>query len=70
MEVVMICEVPQKKTPLMGKANLNADYIDNYVQIALKNGFITEKNGIYAITDVGREFVKQIKVLEESVQFA
>ncbi len=49
------------KTRIMFRANLSFKLLEKYLDAVISAGFVRFEGSIYALTDLGREFLKQYK---------
>jgi len=63
-EILMVAKKGTIKTRMVYKANSNFKYIQQYIDIALKNGLLEERNGRYYTTEKGISVILHILNLE------
>ncbi|ALG97222.1 hypothetical protein AVT97_gp59 [Sulfolobales Virus YNP2] len=56
------CQTGSKKTWVMYKANLSYDLTTSYLDELIKMGLVEPKDGLYYITEKGKQFLELLKV--------
>ena len=59
------CQNGAKKTWVMYRANLSYDLTTNYLNDLVKRGLIENKEGLYYITDKGKQLLEVLKAWKE-----
>ena len=59
------CQNGAKKTWVMYRANLSYDLATNYLSELVKRGLIENREGMYYITDKGRQLLEVLKAWKE-----
>ena len=65
LEVLEVCQNGAKKTWVMYRANLSYDLTTNYLSVLMKEGLIENKDGLYYITDKGKELLELLKAWKQ-----
>ena len=61
-DILENCQNGAKKTWVMYRANLSYDLTTNYLNDLAKRGLIENKDGLYYITDKGKQLLELLKV--------
>ncbi|AIZ11391.1 hypothetical protein AVU39_gp57 [Sulfolobus monocaudavirus SMV2] len=56
------CQNGSRKTWVMYRANLSYDLTDNYLKELMKLGLVESKDGLYYITEKGKQLLELLKV--------
>jgi predicted transcriptional regulator len=56
-DVLDQCETDSRKTWVMYKANLSYELVENYLEYLEKLGLVESKDGLYHITEKGRQLL-------------
>lgn len=59
------CQNGAKKTWVMYRANLSYDLTTNYLNDLVKRGLIENREGLYYITDKGKQLLEVLKAWKE-----
>jgi predicted transcriptional regulator len=64
-DVLDQCQTESRKTWVMYKANLSYDLVGKYLDDLMRNGFVDAKDGLYYLTEKGRELLEILRAWKQ-----
>ena len=64
-DILSISRTPAKKSRVSNRANLRSPLLEEYIQLLISKGMLTENDGMFLTTEKGNEYLEDFEHLQE-----